>query len=279
MLLDDIHGSHDLDTFFRNYINGYEPNNGTQTSKNTSPFGLSAFSRYMNLVGNVSGTSSWHTTYQCIPASASTTACSSGQFKDIYDLGWASNTLGQSQGSNNDTLTAPTLFRWGNYDTVNNAVQWNSSEVPSSDPYYPNSVPSSHTLPPSFYSGITAPTAGCGTGLSFWKNPTNGTCPPYPTIGPDVTGGNIGICTSGTYVNSRALSSGQCNGGSFTATTNGGYGYANPAMVCYLNTMGGTPDGTGSMRSFSRAACYANDPSSSDPPPAAPTGLAAQVSP
>jgi hypothetical protein len=278
-LLDDIHGTHDVDTFYRNYFNGFEPDNGTQTYKNTSPFGIAAFSRYMNLLGNVSGTSSYHTTYQCVPASSSTTSCGSGQFLDIYDLGWASNTLGQSQGSNNDTLTAPTLFRWGNYDTVSDAVQWNSSEVPSSDPYYPNSVPSSHTLPPSFYSGITTPTTGCGTGLSFWKNPTSGACPPYPAIGPDVTGGNIGICTSGTYVNSRALSSGQCNGGSFTATTNGGYGYANPAMVCYLNIMGGTPDGTGSMKTFNPAACYANDPSSSDPPPAAPTGLAAQVSP
>jgi hypothetical protein len=279
ILLDDIHGTHDLDTFFRNYMNGYEPNNGSQTNKNTSPFGLSAFSRYMNLIGNVSGTSSYHTTYQCVPASSSTTSCSSGQFLDIYDLGWASNTLGQSQGSNNDTRTAPTLFRWGNYDTVNNDVQWNSAEVPTTDPYYPNAVPSSHTLPPSFYSGITIPIAGCGTGLSFWKNPTSGICPPYPTIGPDVTGGNIGICTSGTYVNSRALSSAQCNGGSFTATTNGGYGHASPAMVCYLNTMSGTPDGTGSMRTFNAAACYANDPLSSDPPPAAPTGLAAQVSP
>ena len=81
-----------------------------------------------------------------------------------------------------------------------------------------------------------------------------------------MTGGNIGICTSGTYVHSRALSSGQCNGGSFTATTNGGLGYANPAMVCYLNQMSGPPDGTGSMLTFNPAACYTADPAITSAP-------------
>ena len=116
VLMDDIHGTHTQDTFFRNYLNGYELNgltSGTFPTKNTSPFGLSAFSRYMNLVGNVSGTASYHTTYQCIPAATNTVNCGAGQFFDIYDLGWASNTLGQAQGSNNDTLTAPTKFSLG----------------------------------------------------------------------------------------------------------------------------------------------------------------------
>jgi hypothetical protein len=276
ILLDDIHGTHDLDTFFRNYMNGFESNNGTTTSKNTSPFGLSAFSRYMNVVGNVSGTASYHTTYQCIPASSSTVSCGAGQFFDIYDIGWASNTLGQSQGSNNDTLTAPTLFRWGNYDTVRNAVSWcgtssdpgwsttcgSTSEVPTGDAYYPNSVPSTTTLPPSFYSGITTPTTGCGTGLSFWKNPTTGTCPPYPTVGPDVSGSDILICTSGTYQNSLVLSNGQCSGGTSSAALSN-YAYSNPAMRAYLNQMSGPPDGTGSMLTFNPAALYANDPASS----------------
>lgn len=270
-LLDDIHGTHDLDTFFRNFYNGYEPDNGTQTSKNTSPFGLSAFSRYMNLVGNVSGTVGYHTTYQCVPSSSSSTSCSPGQSHDIYDLGWCSNTLGQSQGCSNDTRTAPTLFRWGNYDTVKGTTQWNSSEVPTADPYFPNAVPATQSLPSSFYNGLTNHFPSCGTGLSYWKSPSTGACPPYPPIGPDVSGGTLLVCTSGAYVNSLVTSASQCGGGTTQAAV-GGHAFANPAMVCYLNTMGGSPNGTGPMLSFDRSSCYANDSSTSQPVPP-PTSL------
>lgn len=275
VLGDDIHGTHDLDTFFRNFYNGYEPNNGTQTSKNTSPIGMSAFSRYMNIVGNVLGTAGYHTVYQCYPTSVTQTACSTGQFHDIFDIGWASNTLGQSQGSNNDLRTLPTMFRWGNWDVVNNAAQWNSSEVPTGDSYYPNPVPADHNLPPSFYTGVSQTYPSCGTGLSFWKDPASGACPPFPPIGPDVTGGTMLRCTSGAYANSRVLSSSQCAGGSSTPDM-GGFAYPTPAMICYLNVMNGPPDGTGSMLSFNRTSCYASD-SSSTSSVAAPTGLAAVV--
>jgi hypothetical protein len=97
-----------------------------------------------------------------------------------------------------------------------------------------------------------------------------------------VTGGDMGVCAGGTYANSynTAASSTPCStGGGTLDTAYGGHANANPAMVCYLSVMGGPPNGTGSVLSFNRASCYANDPSSSDPPPAAPTGLAAQVSP
>lgn len=383
-LLDDIHGTHDLDTFYRNYFNGFENNNTTATNKNTSPFGISAFARYMNLVGNVLGTSTHHKTYQCIPAAASTTSCGeAAQFFDIYDLGWASNTLGQAQGSNNDRVTAPTTFRWGNYDSVTNAVHfcgnssdtgWPStchgnsasitsctesgttvtcnsslnpstnfpsgsvgavvtvtgttvtgctspcyngtyivtaststtfqytafvsglgtssigtatigSEVPTADNYYPTSVPSfgdtgagQSRMPSSFYNGVTGTYSSCGTGIGFWKNPTSGTCPPYPPVGPDVSGGTILLCTSGTHQNSLVLSSSQCAGGTSIAA-GGGYAYANPAMACYLNTMGGPPDGTGSMLSFNRASCYAPDGSANVTQPLPPTSVTGSAVP
>jgi hypothetical protein len=276
---DSNHGPHFMNTLFRNYWNGYESNNGTKTTSTTIPVILQAFSRYNNFLGNVLGTKGYHKYYQCEPTSTSTATCSHyggyAGYLHILDLGWSS--VSQIDYSNSpklpdDPLTWSSLFRFGNFDVVHGSVQWNSSEVPTADPNYPNSVPTNNTFPPSFYKGITGAYPNCGTGLSFWMNPTTGTCPPYPPIGPDVTNGDIGMCTSGTYDWSRALNSSQCAGGSFTASVNGGYGNSNPAMRCYLNQMGGPPDGTGSMLTFDPAACYANDPSFT-PPPGPPTKL------
>jgi hypothetical protein len=283
---DDIHGTHFLDTQFRNYWNGYESNDGIMPTDDTSPVHLAAYSRYMNIIGNVLGTTGYHTTYACTPSSSSTSACAIGHFHNIFDLGWSGNTYGSlalgSPAAPNDTLTPTTLMRWGNYDVVTKAVRWcggsndtgwgtscaSASEVPTGDPYFPNSVPTvgdtgagMSRFPSSFYNGATGQHSSCGTGLSYWKNPTTGTCPQYPPVGPDVTGGDIGMCTSGPYNWSRALTSAQCGGGTFTASANGGYGNSNPAMRCYLNQMNGAPDGTGSMLTFNRASCYASDPS------------------
>jgi hypothetical protein len=279
---DNIWGTHTVNTMFRNYFNGYESNNGTMPTDNADPMHVAAFSRYYNLIGNVLGNPLHHTTYECIPAAATTSECSDvgvNTWVHVYDIGWSGNTHGHIalSGSPNDyALTASTLFRWGNYDVVSGAPQWNSSEVPTSDPYFPNAVPGSHTLPPSFYNGVTGTFPSCGTGLSFWKNPTTGTCPPFPAIGPDVSSGPLQVCSSGTYKYSVVASASQCAGGTSQAAI-GGYAYAIPAMACYLNVMGGKPDGTGSMLSFNRASCYADDPSSGSGAPAPPTGLSASV--
>jgi hypothetical protein len=277
-LLDAIHGPHFLNTLFRNYYNGYESNDGTLPSQDTIPITIAAFSRYNNVLGNVLGTAGYHKAYQCNPSSSTQTYCnnSTPSVNMIYNIG-NSGQDGQIDFNNtpslpNDMLTISSTYRYGNYDTVNGAVQWNSSEVPTSDPNYPNAVPLSNAFPASFYNGVTVSHPSCGTGLSFWKNPTTGTCPLYPPIGPDVTNGDIGMCTSGTYQWSRALNSSQCAGGSFQAgsSTNGGYGNSNPAMRCYLNQMGGSPDGTGSMLTFNPASCYSADSAgaSIQPPPA-----------
>jgi hypothetical protein len=286
---DNSHGPHFMDTYFRNYMNGYAANNGTLPTQATIPASIGAFSRYNNYLGNVLGTAGYHNVnqatppiYQCVPASSSQQYCNNTGFapvSQIWDIGFAGQ--GQWDFTNtpthtpNDLLTVTSLYRYGNYDVDNAAVQWNSSEVPTGDPNFPNSVPATHAMPSSFYDGVTGAFPNGGTGLSFWKNPTTGLVPPYPPIGPDVTSGDIGICTTGTYKWSRALTSGQCAGGSFTAgsSTNGGLGNSNPAMRCYLNQMAGVPDGTGSFLSFSRSACYASDPSSSSPTPGTPTLL------
>jgi hypothetical protein len=282
---DTIHGPHLADTFFRNYFTGLESNNGTMTSMDTIPVIVGAFSRYNNYLANLLGTAGYHTVYQCIPSSASQQYCSTDNGSGagnvhIWDIGFSH--VAQIDYNNdppepNDTLTASSFYRYGNYDVVHGSVQFNSSEVPTGDPNFPNSVPGSNTFPSSFYNGITADFPTCGTGLSFWKNPSTGTCPPYPSVGPDVTGGDIGMCTSGTYKWSLALSSSQCAGGSFSASADGGYGSSNPAMRCYLNQMSGPPDGTGSILSFNRTSCYATDSSSSSLVPPPPTNLTVTV--
>ena len=296
IIADNVHGTHAFTTAFRNRYPGWQvagcqisqsDQTNTPCVSNTTAANFFAASRYFNIVGNVLGQTGYHTNYQAL-------APASNQNTSVYYLGASTGggdggVLGSfcaqpacsSKTTSSDPLTQTSLMRWGNYDTVNAAVRFVDAEVPNSfgdttgtPSIFANPVPSSTTLPNSFFlTAIT--TSGCGTGLSWWRNPTLGSCPPFPAIGPDVTGGNMGICSGGTYANSYAISSGQCSGGSL-ATAFGGHANANPAMTCYLSVMNGPPDGTGSVLPFNRASCYANDPSG-DPPPPAPTGLQATV--
>ena len=132
-----------------------------------------------------------------------------------------------------------TLYRWGNYDVVTGGVRWcggaslsanckGFTEVPS-DQF----VPGSQTLPASFYR----------SSKPSWFGST-----PWPSIGPDVTGGN--------------------DGGLFADTS----GHTNmiPAKNCYLNVMKGPADGTGSVLTFNAATCYG---AVSGPANAAPSNL------
>lgn len=262
---DESHGPHFMDTYFRNYYNGFESNNGTIPNSGTVPIIVNAFSRYNNYLGNVLGTAGYHTVYECHPSSVSQQYCStdagiSPGYVHIWDLGFSS--IAQRDFTNtpvftpNDPLTYTSLFRYGNYDTVNGAVQWNAAEVPTSDPNFPTAIPASHTLPPSFYLSSKP----IFFGSSAW-----------PTIGPDTTGGDIGMCTSGTYRWSRVLSSGQCAGGTFAGSVNGGFGASNPAMRAYLNGMSGNPDGTGAfLTNFNAQTFFGTGP-------APPTGISGVV--
>jgi len=388
---DDIWGTHTMSTAFRNYMIGYESNNGTMPTDNAVAMHIAAFSRYFNIVGNVFGNPLHQTSYICAPPTATTSKCSDvsgNQWTHSVDYGWSGNTFGMMalSGSPNDVLTYPTMLNWGNYDVATKAVRWcgNSSdtgwsaicgggsatissctsstntmtctlagsttipvgtqliivgnsiggynvtrtvsasssgsftyfdpvssglstgtggtitygsEVPTADPYYPNSLPTlgdigagQSRMPSSFYNGVTGTYPSCGTGLTFWKNPTLGACPPYPPIGPDVTAGTLLACSGGTYKYSIVTSASECGSGATTETayplsTGGSAGVASaiPAMLCY-SQMGGPPDGTGNMLSFNAASCYAMDSSSGgsgggsgSQPPIAPTGLIATV--
>ena len=192
---DDVHGTHHFDTLFRNQLIGNQPagcgSGGLNTcNQQTVPVNLYAGSRYFNLVGNVLGQSGYHSTYACTALSSASCpngGAVSGFDKVIYELGYTGNGGQQASAVNGfcgqpgctshgafDPLVSTYLMRWGNYDTVNAAAQWNSSEVPSGVSPYGNAVPSSHTLPASFYLSAKP---------SWWG------IMPYPAIGPDVTGG------------------------------------------------------------------------------------------
>jgi hypothetical protein len=259
---DVFHGSHNMDTLFRNYFIGNLP------ACTTSPFGtpylsavfgactsnqvpiyLLSFSRFFNIIGNVLGQPGIQTGY----ASGS---------PPIYALG--PGDAGDIPGTStfvtvpSDPQVAATLFRWGNWDVVSNATRWcgtssdagwattcgGTSEVPTSNPFYPNAIPTKGdtaagqaALPPSFYYSSQP---------SWWPSSK-----PWPSIGPDVSGGNI----SGT----------------------GGHANTNPAEDCFLTVMGGAPSGTNlTPLSFNANTCYGSG-STTTQVPQPPSNLSATV--
>jgi hypothetical protein len=133
----------------------------------------------------------------------------------------------------NDLDVDSSNLYWGNYDTVNAAVETNSSEKASSASTYPglSSPSTSWSAYSSFYLSAKP---------SWWVFPS-GTVATWPGIGPDVTSGNI----SGT----------------------GGYAYLNPAANCYLNVMGGSTNGSSGPLTFDANTCYsASSPSTPGTP-------------
>jgi hypothetical protein len=199
---DNVHGTSAAVTVFRNRLGAQDT---PVKTGGLVAFQGSAFNRATNVIGSVLGTSSTQTpNYQALNEGDPP--------QDIYRIGM------QAEGYHvtNDPLTVSSLLRWGNYDVVTNAVRWcgnssdpgwsttcsSTSEIPTSGITFINGnpVPVSTTLPASFY---------LSSQPSFWK--TAWGTPPWPAIGPDVTGGTApdGV---------------------------GGYSYSIPAQLCYTNT-------------------------------------------
>jgi hypothetical protein len=288
-VLDNLHGTHLNSTEFRNFSTGWEScANGNCGTYNTKDFGTTPVpygygARYGAVIGNVAGTPGFHTVYQ--------STLFGGQYV-IDNFGYGNPDVPPPGCNGNggcplppDPLVASTMLRWGNWDVVTGAVRWcgnssdtgwsttcnSTSEVPTGAPVYPNPVPTlgdtganQGPLPKSFLYSSTP---------SWWPSSI-----PWPPIGPDVTAGNVGICTGklntpGQFAGVPATSSAQCTGTSLNANALGGHVNAIPAMSCYLNVMGGLPDGTGSALAFNANTCYGDPP----PPPAPPTDLSAVV--
>jgi hypothetical protein len=251
---DSFHGTHVLDTQFRNRMDGHEQNQGYATTSGTVALRLNPGARYQNAIGNILGTPGYHVHYTSTPPGTNL-------YTSVIGLGTYPET------STNDSLVATTRMFWGNWDAATNAVRWcgnssdpgwsttcgSTSEVPTGLSSYSNAVPSSTTLPPSFvYSSQP----------SWWPSGKA-----WPPIGPDVTGGNVGQCSGGTYDSSEATSSAQCSagGGKFSVVA-GGMVTSNPAMDCYFNNMGGVANGTGSALTFDSSACYSSGGGGLNPP-------------
>ena len=264
---DDAWGSGGQDTYFRNMLQAWQ--NGKTAS--TFPIMSRAFIRAQNIVGNVLGQPGYHTQYQAQATSTSGGNGAGSEDRSIYSIGWAGTGASCSSGfvTQCDPLGYSTMMRWGNYDVVNAATQWNATEAsPAAVPYVNANFTSSyfsslsHALPASLYYN-SAP--------SWWPSGKA-----WPPVGPDVSSGNVGIC-SGTYSGAQATSSAQCTGGTLSSAW-ASHVNSIPAQDCYLNVMHGPLDGSGSVLSFDANKCYGSSGGSSGgAQPASPTGLTGTV--
>lgn len=241
---DNFHGTHNFGTLFRSYISGWQPacyasgsSYATATygtcNNNLNAVSLLSFARNFNIIGNVLGHTGTYTTYS---ANTQTDHV-------VYVIGAGAT---ESFTIPTDANVSTLLMRWGNYDTVNAATRFVSSEVPStaltalSQSPYTNGLPPTQTLPPSFIY-CTSPLLASCTKPSWWNSE------PWPAVGPDVTGGTVFL--------GNGASPG--SGGAWTAQSVGGHANNNPAEDCYKNIMNGLSDGTGPMLTFDAATCYA----------------------
>jgi hypothetical protein len=224
---DGTWGTHNFDTWFRNNISCYD---GPYIGE-TAPRGIiiDNYARFENAVANILNASGACTSYQ-------------GNGSTPFEFGF-----GES-----DPLAESTSMRWGNCDTVNNACRFVSSELPSGLPSpntsYSNAIPGSDTLPASFFMDSATSHANGGTGLSWWKVCTTWTtfptsCSasqtnPFPTAGPDVSGGPYvagtgsaydvpaglaykSLPVDATYQNSYTITASSWSGGTETLTVSG----------------------------------------------------------
>lgn len=232
---DNIHGQiGGPSTHFRERYRGQNYPFGPLKNAYLRTISVSRFNRGLNFIGNVLGT----------PPPSNANAQTLGQTS--YQVAFGQNTVqgcntpnrpiycgfgGNSQNENpvqadDDPLTPQSLFRWGNYDVVTalggdgTGIRWcatgnepncNVGCTPNQAPLYSASCseaapgalfllpavtpPANHNLPASFYL----------PGKPTWYVTPWGT-PPWPTIGPDITGGDNDDDASGhSFMNPAQL--------------------------------------------------------------------------
>jgi hypothetical protein len=269
---DDLHGTTATGTFFRNIVRGWQPG----ASNATFAIAFRANHRANNMVGNVLGQPGYHTPYESYATSTTGGVNAGGANNAIYELGWVDDggtgvCTSVEQPVVCDPKVRPTLMRWGNWDVVNNAVRWDATEASPAAVTYVNA-----NFTPSYFSSLahTLPASLYYSSKPSWWPATKA----WPTVGPDVTTGNLGTCSGGTYAGAQATASSQCTGGTFSVQY-ASHATSIPAQDCYLNTMHGPPDGSGGVLSFDASLCYGitSTPPPTSTRPASPTRLTSTV--
>jgi hypothetical protein len=208
--MENYHGNTSFLTAFRNHLTGRDGSNGTNQ---TAPIMNYGYNRFTNIIGNVMGKTGYSNNYQYViggSGNCNTSIYFIGGGGDCGHVSW------------DDSHALASVYRWGNWDTVSNTVNWNSGEVPSGLSLYAQPVPSTQTLPASLYLSAKP---------SFFGST------PWPAIGPDVTGGDVAdagghayriparqcfeTVMGGTYADSapKAFNASACYGTGGTAPT------------------------------------------------------------
>jgi MYXO-CTERM domain-containing protein len=262
---DQTHGGKLSETYFRNFLTGWEScSNGNcspnATAKNANLDAVSplAFNRYGNFVANVLGTPGV-STLAYVYTDPSQFWSSSNGLAHIWNLGSGNQAVSLGGPIPVDPAVLSSTMWFHNWDAFNSATMdctgpgtpvagCPQDQRASNAPTYPGLSHPSTTMPPSFYYGSRP---------AWWSSAI-----PFPAIGPDVTGGNVGQCTgtlntSGQYGGVPATSSAQCTGTGMAVAWDG-HVNAIPAMNCFLNVMGGPPDGTGGVLTFDADNCYSS---------------------
>jgi hypothetical protein len=141
---DAVHGTHHLETLFRNLFPGNQNSCGGSTcTVSTIAIALYASSRYENVIGNVMGDPGRN---QIGVYQTNASACTSGAgTQSIYNSGFSSNngfscntnynttwcSTNNSCGTLNswDAVTPATLMRWGNWDAITAGCPTSGSPV------------------------------------------------------------------------------------------------------------------------------------------------------
>jgi hypothetical protein len=111
---DNYWGTHSHNTFFRNFVRGWDP--AIPTTGDQRAINLEKRSLYYNVVGNVLGSPGANWVYEAEGVNTSWTD------RLIYKLGYES--AGDDGASGNDPQVKATLLRHGNYDHSSGRVVW-----------------------------------------------------------------------------------------------------------------------------------------------------------
>lgn len=275
---DQTHGTHHFFFDYRNGLTGWFPAsscNGSACTTNTVADFIYGGSRYGSVIGNLVGQSGYHTVSGTLyyPSIAGA-QCGNPSWKTIFMVGcgaagatFCANPASCGGGTAVfDALTINSLVLYKNYDVITGASCTGTNTPTAGCVGFTANSFNDSTGSPSTYIGLASP----GTlppSMVFSSAPIFFGTVPFPPIGPDVTSGNLLLCTSGTYNGSYVISGGQCAGGT-SSQAFGGHANAIPAMACYLNSMIGPPDGTGAVLTFNPSSCYGTSVPANQPSPA-----------